>query len=53
MFGVRNLKTHNPGKDRRLVIGGAGLLPLIPVYPEDPGVTSDLAEEEFIVGYFD
>lgn len=46
-------KNPPPGKDRRSIIGGAVLLPLIPIYPEDPTLTSDLAEEEFVVGYFD
>jgi len=40
-----------PRKDRRSVIGGSVLLPILPFYPEDPGVASDADYNVFIAGF--
>lgn len=52
---VWKLSPHNPapGKDRRSIIGGSVLLPILPYYPEDPGVASDADLEYFTIGILD
>jgi hypothetical protein len=40
-----------PGQERRSIIGGAVLLPTLPYYPEDPGLSSDVDDDFFILGY--
>lgn len=42
-----------PNNDRRSVIGGSVLLPMIPYYPEDPSLVADAAEKVFILGTLD
>ncbi|MDQ2995192.1 MAG: SH3 domain-containing protein [Pseudomonadota bacterium] len=44
-------RTPAPGKDRRSVIGGAVLLPILPYFPEDRGIASDADYERFTVAF--
>lgn len=52
---VWKLSPNNPapGKDRRSIIGKAVLLPILPYYPEDPGVASDINYHYFTLGFLD
>lgn len=50
---VWGLKPFNPptGKDRRAIIGGSVLLPILLSYPEDRGVASDAGLKYFQLGF--
>lgn len=52
---VWSLKPTNPpaGKDRRSIIGGSVLLPILQKYPEDPGIDSDASCKYFTLGFLD
>ncbi len=46
-------RNPSPDQDRRSVIGGAVLLPILPYYPEDRGVASDANYDVFIAAFLD